>query len=307
MIQNPEIDGTNTTLMSTQVVCFGEILWDLLPSGEQPGGAPMNVAYHLKKQGMEPAMISRIGTDSRGNKLLQLLHRWNLSNLFIQQDTQQPTGVVYAHPNEQHEVTYEIVHPVAWDFIEPSKGLLELVQQSRYFIYGSLSARSEVSCNTLFELLGAANNKVFDVNIRMPHFSKDLALQLLQDVALLKLNEHELPILSGWIKEGGTFEEQIAWVQDHFNVPVVVVTCGGKGAVLRMNETLHKHHGFKVDVADTVGSGDAFLAGLLSQLDRGNSPVDALAYACATGALIASRPGACPQYNLEEIQQLMVQ
>ncbi len=45
------------------VVCFGETLWDVLPDGKQPGGAPMNVAYHLGKLGKNPAVISRVGKD----------------------------------------------------------------------------------------------------------------------------------------------------------------------------------------------------------------------------------------------------
>lgn len=294
-------------MISPDVVCFGEILWDLLPSGEQAGGAPMNVAYHLKKMGLQPAMISRIGHDDWGRKLLHLLEGWGLSTQFIQQDAQHPTGIVHAHPNEQHEVTYEIVQPVAWDFIQYTNDLSSLVQQSRYFVYGSLAARSPTSRNTLLQLLEAAPKKVLDINIRMPHFDKDLALQLLQQVDILKLNEHELPILSGWIGEGGSFEEQVARVQDYFKVPVMVVTCGNRGAALRMDGTLHRHPGFKVAVADTVGSGDAFLAGLLSQLEEGTTPQQALAFACATGALTASKPGACPDYDLEAVQQLMQQ
>ncbi|RPD47430.1 carbohydrate kinase family protein [Paracnuella aquatica] len=294
-------------MMKPDVVCFGEVLWDILPSGEQPGGAPMNVAYHLEKLGLQPAMISRIGKDGRGEKLLHLLEGWMLDIDLIQQDADQPTGVVHAHLSAEHEMSYEIVQPVAWDFIALSDESLKLVLQSQYFIYGSLSARNEVSRNTLFALLKAANKKVFDVNIRMPHFSKEVALQLLQDAYLLKLNEHELPILSGWIDSGGSFEEQVAALQNHFKVPIVVVTRGGKGAVLRMHDRLYQHSGFRVDVADTVGSGDAFLAGLLSQLDSGAAPGQALAFACATGALIASKQGACPGYEPDEIRKLMQQ
>lgn len=290
--------------MNMDVVCFGEILWDLLPTGDQPGGAPMNVAYHLKKMGLQPAMISRVGKDERGEQLLQLLNGWGLDTKFIQQDACLPTGIVYAHIGEQHEVSYEIVQPVAWDFIESSDGLQQLVQQSKYFIYGSLSARNEVTRKTLFQLLEAAPKKVLDINIRMPHFSKVLALQLLRQVDVLKLNEHELPIISGWIKEGGSFEEQVARVQEHFNVPIVIVTCGGKGAVLRVDGTLHRHPGFSVNVADTVGSGDAFLAGFLSQIEQGTAPEEALAFACATGAFVATKQGACPDYDVASIKEL---
>ena len=52
-----------------KVVCFGEVLWDILPGGAVPGGAPMNVAYHLHKQLKNPVLITRIGNDNEGGKL----------------------------------------------------------------------------------------------------------------------------------------------------------------------------------------------------------------------------------------------
>jgi fructokinase len=275
--------------MSVSVVCFGEILWDLLPSGEQPGGAPMNVAYHLQKLGVPAALISRVGTDDYGDRLLRYVQEQGLNTDYVQKDEQHKTGLVYAHLNEQHEATYEIVQPVAWDYIEWDDRFSGLVHQAEYFVYGSLSARSQTSKATLLRLLQAANKKVFDVNIRPPHFNKESAEPLLPGLEILKLNEHELPVLSGWIKDGGSFEDQVEQVQEHYQVPVVVVTRGSDGAVLRTGGTWYVQKGYN---------------GLLSQLQIGSAPDEALSFACATGALVATYSGACPQYVPEEIERL---
>ena len=101
-----------------QVVCFGEVLWDILPTGATPGGAPMNVAYHLKKLGASPVLITKVGLDDYGKKLINILSESNLTTEFFQVDYDQPTGLVYATPNEHNEVVYDIVFPSAWDFIE---------------------------------------------------------------------------------------------------------------------------------------------------------------------------------------------
>ena len=50
----------------TPAICYGEILWDVLPDGPQPGGAPLNVAYHLNKLGMATSLVSKIGDDVNG-------------------------------------------------------------------------------------------------------------------------------------------------------------------------------------------------------------------------------------------------
>src|SRR6266542_6208379 len=138
-----------------QVVCFGEVLWDLLPSKALPGGAPMNVAYHLKKLGADPAMISKIGTDNYGKGLVDLLAANAISTEFLQVDYDHTTGLVYANPNEYNEVVYDIVFPSAWDFIEQQNEYIEITGQSKFFVYGSLTSRSKISRDTLYQLLEA--------------------------------------------------------------------------------------------------------------------------------------------------------
>jgi fructokinase len=287
------------------VVCFGEILWDILPSGEEAGGAPMNVAFHLTKHGINTALISRIGNDDRGKQLLDILQKQYIDIGYIQVDKEHQTGVVYARPGKHHEMTYEIVQPVAWDFIEWTENMQNLVAQSHFFVHGSLGARNEVSRNTLFRLLESAQKRVFDINIRPPHFEKQLALQLLNGVYILKLNEAELNLLTGWFGNYKTVTEQVKKVQDELNIPVLIVTRGEQGALVNTEGTIVEHPGYKVLVADTVGSGDAFLAGFLYQTLQGATVQQALNFACANGALVASYAGACPNYQTEEIERFI--
>jgi fructokinase len=138
---------------SYQVVCFGEVLWDILPSGLQPGGAPMNVAYHLKKLGTTPALITKIGMDDYGRKLVEMLAESKVATEYIAVDFDYPTGLVYANMNDHHEVVYDIVNPSAWDFIEWSDELGGVVEDAAFFVYGSLTSRNKTSRDTLAQLL----------------------------------------------------------------------------------------------------------------------------------------------------------
>src|SRR5690349_6816429 len=103
---------------STPAICYGEILWDVLPDGPQPGGAPLNVAYHLNKMGVATSLISRIGDDLNGRKLEDLMDSWGINKHFLQVDKKYPTSEVIAKTNNGNEVSYEIIFPVAWDFID---------------------------------------------------------------------------------------------------------------------------------------------------------------------------------------------
>lgn len=296
---------TNTQIFMQRnfdAVCFGEILWDILPTGAKPGGAPMNVAYHLQKQGLQTALISRVGKDKWGDDLLSLLTANGVSTDYVQQDEKYITGIVNATVHESNEVTYEIVQPVAWDFVSKEDGLTELVQQAAFFIYGSLSARHYTTANTLWRLVEAANTKVVDINLRPPHYTKELVEQLLQSADILKLNEHELPLISLWYATPKTEEEKMKVLQDRFRIPNIIVTRGGDGAMVCQDGKVFYHPGYKVKVADTVGSGDAFLAGFLVKTKEGLPIEERLQFANSLGAFIASKEGACPNYELNEIE-----
>jgi fructokinase len=289
---------------TVDAVCFGEVLWDALPTGEKPGGAPMNVAYHLQKAGLQTAMISRVGRDERGEKLLSILQQAGLSTDYIQQDVEHQTGIVNATLHETNEVTYEIVQPVAWDAIALEERLTDLVNGAQFFVYGSLAARSRSTSATLWQLVEAANTKVVDINLRPPHYTQEVVERLLHSADIAKLNEHELPLISAWYSREDGEEEQVRALQQRFSIKTIIVTRGGDGALVCEAGTIFRHPGYKVTVADTIGSGDAFLAGFLAKTKEGKLIPKRLQFANALGAFIASKQGACPAYTLDEVTAL---
>lgn len=289
---------------SSRVICYGEILWDVLPTGEVPGGAPMNVAYHLNKLGLSPLVITRIGKDERGQKLVELLESKNIPVLYVQRDKLLPTGVVHATPNELMEMKYDIVAPVAWDVIEWQEDFKVLFDAHTYFVYGSLIARNDTSRNTLFKLLEMPGTKVLDVNLRPPHYDEQLLSKLLSKANIVKMNHEELEYISSWSGNFLSDEERIDAVRKEFNVDTVVVTRGAQGALMSVGGKLYEHSGFRVTVQDTVGSGDSFLAAVIAGLIAKHDPHEVLEFACAVGALVTSKKGGWPEYELKEIENL---
>jgi fructokinase len=284
------------------VICYGEILWDILPTGEVPGGAPMNVAYHLNKLGHPPAVITRIGMDERGNKLIGLLEAKNISTAFVQLDKSLPTGIVYATPNEHHEMEYNIVSPVAWDEIEWNDDLPKLLDEQNYFVYGSLVARNTTSRDTLFRLLEIAKNKVLDINLRPPHYDDSLLKDLLSRANIAKLNYAELNFISSWYGSYASTEDKMKVLLEKFGLGSIIVTKGGDGAMINTGGKTYSHPGFKVVVQDTVGSGDSFLAAVISGLIEKREPSDILEFACALGALVTSKKGGWPEYEPADVR-----
>ncbi len=287
------------------VVCFGETLWDFLTEGKLPGGAPVNVAYHLKQLGKNPAVITRIGDDELGKELKAVYESKNIDTRFFQVDNEHPTGKVFATLKEDNEVEYEIVQPVAWDFIEYNDEVEKIVAEADYFVFGSLASRNEKTRNSLLHYLKSAKIKVLDINLRPPHYSKEILETLLHHVDILKLNLSELHLISAWYDDLKSDEEMVKLLKKKFDLQIVIVTRGGDGAMLFMHHEFYYHPGYSVKVADTIGSGDSFLAAIISKLMDGASAEEALDFASALGAFVASRSGACPEYEIKDVVALM--
>lgn len=286
---------------SHPVVCFGETLWDMLPSGKQAGGAPMNVAYHLQKLGKNPAVISRIGYDELGKQLIETLEAKNICTEFFQMDDVQPTSVVQAEVKDGYEVVYTILNNVAWDYITFSDELATLVSQADYFVFGSLATRSRQTRNTLLQLLPFANNKVLDLNLRPPFYNRDMIELLLTHATIAKLNLAELELITGWFSPLRSEKDRIQLLQDRFALDTVIVTRGSKGAIVCKGAECCTCDGIPVKVADTVGSGDSFLAAIIAKMLEGVPMEHALHFANRLAAFVTTQKGACPQYNASEL------
>lgn len=294
-----------TSPQQPAIFCFGEILWDVLPDKQLPGGAPMNVAYNLNRLGIYTGIISRIGNDDLGHQLVNFLQEKDIPTQYIQTDHQQPTSTVQATIDEKEGMKYDIVMPVAWDFIQTDEDILQLVSASEALVFGSLAARSETSRNSLLTLLKQPVKKVFDINLRQPHYTLAFVDELMGQSDILKLNEHELALLADFYGWSGTEEEHLQSLDERFNPELILLTCGEHGAMAHFDGKIHSHKGFKVDVADTIGSGDAFLAGFLSQYLRGAAIPESLVFASALGGFVASKSGACTEYTVEDIRAMV--
>jgi fructokinase len=290
-----------------KICCFGEMLWDELPTGALPGGAPMNVALRLRSFGDEAIVISKVGNDERGAELVQLLSNFNVNTSLIQYDAKLQTGKVTVTINEVGNASYTIVQPVAWDNISISKKLMDEVNSADYFVFGSLVTRDERSKSTLDELLKHAPTKIFDVNLRAPFFSIGVVFHYMKQAEIIKLNDEELYLLMQEQPKSKSERELIRSLAAETMTEIICVTRGDRGALLFVNGTFFEHPGFKVSVVDTIGAGDSFLATFIHLLGSKTDFQTIITKSCAVGALVARNKGANPKINATEIDELIAQ
>ncbi len=281
--------------MIPAITVFGEVLWDMLPAGRLAGGAPMNVAVHLHRYGHNVAFISRVGSDDPGSDLTGYMQAQGLSTEWVQTGNTHLTGMAKANIRDNGEVTYKILHPVAWDYIQPDEKALNAVRQSEWFVYGTLASRDATTRATLLSYLSAARMPVFDANLRPPHYSPEVVLQLMKHAAIVKLNHHELKEICRWLAPCSDLRQGMHFLKSYFDLHTLLVTRGPRGAAaLTHDGSFFADDGFRVEVEDTIGSGDAFLAAFLHRIMDNTCMKHALEYACAAGAYVATQPGALP-------------
>jgi len=289
-----------------KAVCFGEILFDVFLEHKKIGGAPLNVASRLQTLGGKVSMISAVGADSNGEKLTTYLSDLGINTAGVEVKNGYPTGIVNVILNEKGNASYDIQYPSAWDKIEISEVNKTIVEQADFLVYGSLSCRDAVSKKTLLELLALAKYKIFDVNLRVPHYTKKNVLDLLYAADFIKFNDEELyEICQGLGSEIKSLEQNIKFIAEKTNTETICVTLGAHGAILYYNKKFYRNSGFKVNVVDTVGSGDSFLASLIIKLLSGNDPQYAINFASAIGAIVAQHEGANPVISPSEIDEFL--
>ncbi|MDB2462533.1 carbohydrate kinase [Algibacter sp.] len=280
----------------SDIVSFGEILWDVFPSHKKIGGAPLNVALRAKSFNNQVSMISAIGNDDLGKELLSYLNENEINTDCIQVLNDYKTGEVKVVLDEKGSASYTIEYPSAWDKIEFKDALIDTVKASDALVFGSLITRDDTSKLTLYKLLEYANYKVFDLNLRPPHYSKDTLVFLMEKADFIKFNDDELYEVSQFLgSKYKSLEQNISYIAKKTNTNRICVTKGPHGAVLLYDGSLYYNSGYQIKVVDTVGAGDSFLGTLVSLLINKTKPQDAIDYACAVGALVAQSEGANPE------------
>ena len=292
--------------MNADLVCFGELLWDMLPNGKVVGGAPFNIVNRADNLGIDAYIITSIGQDVLGDELMAIVTDKVNHTQFIQRHATLETSKVEITLSANGEPNYNIVRPVAWDDIQLDQDVISLVTSCKAFAYSSLALRDERSRDTLFSLLPYASNKICDINLRAGNYEQSTIMQMVESADTLRMNESELKMLANWLGYSAISQkDQIIAIQKYYNYNEVIATLGSEGAICFDGDSFINQPVFPVSIKDTVGAGDGFLAAYITRKLKGDNVEAALRYACAIGSITASKSGGTPDISEEEIQKMI--
>ncbi len=272
-------------------IIFGEVLFDSFPDGSSVlGGAPFNVAWHLQGFGVQPLLVSRVGDDAPGQRVLETMQAWGMETGGVQLDPQHPTGQVQVeiHHGEPH---YSILPRQAYDFITPPA----LEGNDHPLLYcGSLAIRAPGSRAALDTLCERRPLPLFmDVNLRAPWWEREEVMERMRQARWVKLNEIELATLLEREIPPGEIAAAGEQLRARSGLEQLVITMGANGAwVITAGDARFGSPVEVAEIADTVGAGDAFAAVTLLGLLRGWETPETLQRALEFAARICRQRGA---------------
>jgi fructokinase len=299
------------------IVAIGESLFDCFEHRTILGGAPLNFIVHLR-QLLEPSqgealLVTRIGADDLGHRLLSEVAARGVSTDFIQCDLQRPTGQVQVELSPSGGPQYHIAEGAAWDYIELDDSLTRLAERATVVCFGTLAQRHSVSGETIRAFLAAAPQavKVLDVNLRQHYHTPKILEASLRLANVVKLNEEELvkiaSMLSTQLGEARSTDEQARSLIRAFNLQIIALTRGARGTVLFTESDRFEGEAVAAEPvtdADDVGAGDACCAALVFGLSERWPHERTLALANRLGAYVASQPGGTPRLAIDMLAKL---
>ena len=283
--------------MTYSLVGIGELLWDIFPTGKELGGAPTNFAYYATALGEEGLIVSCVGSDHLGDEILERLGTLSLSGQYVARDPEHPTGTVSVNVGDEGEPSYTIQENVAWDFIPKTQQLMELGKRIDAVAFGTLGQRSELSRATIRAFVSQVPSsvlRIFDLNLRQAFYSREVIEWSLEVCDVLKLNEEELQVLAHLLSMEGDELRLLHDLSRRFNLELAALTKGARGSLLCSQGQISVHEGYKTEVVDTVGSGDAFTATLALGILASHDFETTNDYANRVASLVCSKQGAMP-------------
>jgi fructokinase len=299
-----------------RILSIGEIIWDLLPGDEHLGGAPLNFAAHARRLGHDSYIFSAVGDDERGPRAIQQIAELRVAVDFIQRVRGVPTGIAAVEIDAEGRPHFAIARPAAYDKVTLADETLTRIAdlQPDWIYFGTLYHTTQSNLEITRRILTACPTSycVYDMNLRGDHWTGELVKELASMASVVKASDEDMQSYRPSVVTTTRENLEAAMLAESGNrtfgspsARVVVITRGSDGAFVNMRGEMATVRAFPIEVADTVGAGDAFTAAFIHSLSEQRPIAEAARFANAVGALVASRPGAIPEWSLAEVDALL--
>ncbi|WP_018247303.1 aminoimidazole riboside kinase [Orenia marismortui] len=310
------------------IITLGEALIDFIPLDEEninfkknPGGAPANVAVGLSRLGAKSSFVGKVGDDVLGIFLKETLEEKGVNTESMVLTDEARTGLVFVTLDESGERSFSFyIDPSADTFLSKEDINEDIFKENKILHFGSISLIHEPARTaTKYAVKKAQENGMlisYDPNLRLNLWSneavaKEGIISMLSEADILKISDEELEFITG----EDNVESGVEILKAEYDIPLIYVTFGSKGSYYYYKDQLEFVETMKVETVDTTGAGDAFVSGILYNLNKTEKSIEEFdngflnytsKFASISGALAASQKGAMSALpTLEEVEKIL--
>lgn len=287
--------------MNKLVVGIGEILWNVQPCCKKIGGAPASFAFLLSELGMNSRIVSAVGNDCEGDAIAD-----ELKKLGVDYDLYRlpgPTGQTQVELDENGASVYHPAEEAAWDHLAFDSRLNEIAEQAAAVYFGTLAQRNPAGRHALRRFLDALPPdavRIFDINLREPFYTEATVRESLHLCDILKMNLSELAAVRdflGWPEEEA--ETSCRRLQQRYGLTHVVLTMGKAGSLVLNEGDRSLIRPIPIEMADTTGVCEAFMAGFTAGLLNGKTMHEAHQLASDLAEFVCTHTGSMQPVPLD--------
>jgi fructokinase len=300
----------------TKALGFGCVVWDeissdpQIPCTQNIGGTTLNVVVHLNRLGYQSTIFTAVGDDSLGSRTLKTLKGLGLGLDFVKTVPQPTCLVKICLDNDKNPTFSGFADSMSFDYIETTNSDIDCIRVGAYntLFFGTVEQRNGVSRNALTKIIEECTFETIflDLNLREPFYSTEIIFSSLQKCTVAKMNWEEAVLTNDLLGIGASsVDEFMSNIASKFLIDSVVITDAANGVYYFDGHETGRTSAFAVDLVDPVGAGDAFSAGLLHKLAKGESLDKACEFACRMGAMICSAVSTLPEYRVDQLYEFV--
>ena len=272
------------------ILSIGELLWDIFPDKKILGGAPANFVFHARQFGSDATLFTALGNDKQGLDLEKTAAK---AGIIMQSSrVSHPTGTAEIILNNEQVPTYKLNDNCAWDHIPLTNNLKIFAAKADLIVFGTIAQRNFESRNTIkkaLKLSKPSSKILFDINLRLNFYTKEIIEESLNAANYLKLNDEEESVLQN------LFNKNIEQIISDFNLELAILTLGPKGSKIITSNSMSECPAAKCKIVDTVGAGDSFTAFFIINYLKGMSISESQKKASKVAAYVCAHNGATVQ------------
>lgn len=287
----------NPGIKSPGVACFGESFWSV--AADRPSGLPALLSYQLYLHRVKPMLITRVGIDEQGKRIIQFIEQLKLCTDYFQIDYEYSTALLSGKgPGHCNPLLH------AWNHITPDTLYMKVLEQADLWVHSSLPAchAGTTTLQTMLELMRMNIKRAFYLTLDTSFPARPVLEKCLNGAYILCTGVNEVELITGWFSRTNSLRERVELLQEKFMIPYIIIPYES-GYLINANGKTYRQDQQYGEVSSEGIDNIAFMAAFISSILNNADIAHAIAFSSHMKTLSAISGETYPVYSSDQLYQ----